>query len=46
MAQFLSEQWSGLKTSDVWVDWEFGGKVKGLTIEGGIVDNRPLLKLL
>ena len=46
MAQFLSDQWSNLSTSDVWVDWSFGGKVKGLTMEGGVVDNTPLLHLL
>jgi len=30
----------------VWVDWSWGGKVKGVTMEGGAVDNSPLLTFL
>ena len=46
MAQWLSDEWKNLKTEDVWVDWSWGGKAKGLTLEPGIVDNRPLLAFL
>ena len=46
MAQWLSDEWKNLKTEDVWVDWPWGGKTKGLTLEPGIVDNSPLLTFL
>ena len=46
MAQFLSDKWANLKSSDVWVDWPWGGKIKGVTMEGGAVDNSPLLAFL
>ena len=40
MAEFLSDSWSGLKNSDVWVDWPLG-KVAGLTYKAGALDNSP-----
>ena len=46
MAQWLSDEWKNLKTEDVWVDWSWGGKAKGLTMKPGIVDNSPLLSFL
>lgn len=46
MATWLCDLWSNLKTEDVWVDWSFGGKVKGLTMKQGVVDNSPLLAFL
>ena len=46
MAQWLSDLWKNLHTSDVWVDWSWGGKAKGITMEGGAVDNSPLLEYL
>ena len=36
MAQWLSDEWKNLKTEDVWVDWPWGGKTKGLTLEPGL----------
>ena len=41
LAQYGSDLWRNLHTSDVWQDWKLG-KVSGLTIMGGAVDNSPL----
>ena len=30
----------------MWVDWPWGGRVKGFTMEGGYVDSSPLLTFL
>ena len=46
MASWLCDLWSNLKTDDVWQDWSFGGKVRGLTMKQGAVDNSPLLAFL
>ena len=40
-AQWVSDLWKNLKTSDVWKDWSLG-KISGITIMGGAVDNAPL----
>ena len=40
MATYLSDTWNGLKNSDVWVDWPMG-KVAGLTVKAGALDNSP-----
>ena len=45
MADWLTDLWKNLKTSDVWQDWTFG-KVEGITLKGGAVDNSPLLAYL
>jgi len=45
MIQWVSDMWKNLKSSDVWKDWSFG-KVEGITIKGGAVDNSPLLGFL
>ena len=45
MAQAMSDLWGNLHSSDVWKDWKLG-RVSGLTIMGGIVDNSPLLNFL
>ena len=45
MAQWMSDLWNSLTTSDIWVDWPLG-KVSGLLIMGGAVDNSPLLNLM
>ena len=42
MSDYMTGLWKNLKTSDVWVDWPLG-KVSGLTIKQGAVDNSPLL---
>jgi len=44
-AQYLSDKWANLKTSDIWVDWSLG-KVYGLVNKPGIVDNTPMLGFL
>ena len=44
-ADYLSDKYRNLKTSDIWVDWRFG-KVQGLTRKAGAVDNSPLLAWL
>ena len=41
----MSDKWSGLKTSDVWVDWNLG-KVSGATIMSGTLDDGPLLTFM
>ena len=46
MSQWLSDLWRNLKTSDIYVDWGYGGKARGLTMEGGIYNNAPLLSFL
>ena len=45
LATYISDLWKNLHTSDVWVDWPLG-KVSGITIMGGAVDNSPLLHFL
>ena len=45
MASWLCDLWSNLKTSDVWQDWTLG-KLGGLSIKQGVVDNSPLLAFL
>lgn len=45
MVQWLSDLWKDLHTSDVWVDWSLG-KVSGVLIMGGAVDNSPLLNFM
>ena len=44
-AQFLSDTWLGFSTSDIWTDWALG-KVSGVLLMGGTVDNAPLLNTL
>ena len=44
-AQWLSDIFKNLKTSDIWVDWKFG-KVEGLTLKQGAVDNSPMTAFL
>ena len=45
-AQYASEQYRSLGTQDVWKDWAIGGKVEGLTLRSGVVNNAPLSKTL
>jgi len=45
MVDWLSDLWKNLKTDDVWVDWPLG-KISGMTIKAGAVDNSPLLAYL
>lgn len=45
MSEFMSDLWKNLKTEDVWKDWPLG-KVSGVTIMDGAVDNSPLLNFL
>ena len=45
MSEDLSDLWKNLSTDDVWKDWPLG-KVSGITIMGGAVDNSPLLNFL
>ena len=45
MVQFVSDLWLNLNTSDVWKDWKLG-KISGITIMGGAVDNSPLRTFL
>ena len=45
MSEWMTDLWKNLKTEDVWVDWPLG-KVSGITIMGGAVDNSPLLNFL
>ena len=37
----MSDQWLGLKTSDIYEDWNLG-KLSGMFLMGGVVDNTPL----
>ena len=41
-AQWVSDLWKNLKTSDVWKNWTLS-IAEGLTIKGGMLDNSPLL---
>jgi len=45
MSTWISDLWRNLNTSDVWKDWPLG-KVSGVTIMGGAVDNSPLLNFM
>ena len=45
LAQWMSDLWKNLHTSDIWKDWPLG-KISGMTLKGGAVDNSPLLKYL
>ena len=44
-AQWLSDMWRNLHTSDVWTEWTLS-IVSGLLIQPGIVDNSPLYRYL
>ena len=46
MSEWLSNLWLNLKNSDVYVDWGLGGKARGLAMQGGILNNAPLLTFL
>ena len=46
MSEWLSGLWKGLKDSDVYTDWGYGGKARGLTMKGGVLNNAPLLTFL
>lgn len=37
----MSDQWLGLRTSDIYKDWNLG-KLSGMFLMGGVVDNTPL----
>ena len=45
MAQWMSDMWKNLKTSDIWQEWETGYIVGAWTM-GGAVDNSPMLNFL
>lgn len=45
MAQWMSDMWRNLKTSDVWQEWNLG-YASGVFLMGGAVDNSPLLNFL
>ena len=45
LADWLSDLWLNLHTSDVWQDWRLG-KAQGFLNKGGVVDNSPLLAYL
>lgn len=45
LADWLTSLWKNLSSADVWQDWTFG-KVQGMTLKGGAVDNSPLLAYL
>ena len=44
-AQWLSDLWKNLKTSEVWQNWTLS-IAEGLTMKGGLLDNSPLSKKL
>ena len=44
-AQWMSDMWKNLKTSDVWVEWPLG-YLSGAFLMSGLVDNTPLLVFL
>ena len=46
MSEWLSNLWRNLKSSDVFSDWGLGGKARGLAMEGGVLNNAPLLAFL
>ena len=45
-SEWMSDMWNSLTNDDIWTDWPWGGKAKGLTVEAGVVDNSPLLTFL
>ena len=44
-AQWASDLWNNLKTSDVWKNWTLS-IAEGLTIKAGLLDNSPLLAFM
>lgn len=42
LADWVSDLWNNLKTSDVWQNWTLS-IAEGLTIKAGLLDNSPLL---
>lgn len=45
LAQWGSDLWKNMKTSDIWIDWPLG-KVSGATIMPGLLDDSPLYHML
>ena len=45
MAQWISDLWLNLHSSDVWKDWSTG-RVDGWLVMGGALDNSPLLSFV
>jgi len=45
LADFGTQTWLGLHSSDIWRDWALG-KISGALIMGGAVDDSPLLNYL
>ena len=42
LADWVSDLWKNLKTSDVWQNWTLS-IAEGLTVKAGLLDNSPLL---
>ena len=41
MSEWISEQWTNIRTEDVYKDW-FGGPILGFPMHGSLYNNAPL----